>query len=153
MKDIIGYEELYAITEDGRVWSYPKVSVNSIGRIHKQDGRWLTHSVMGVGYLTVGLSKNRKSKNYTVHRLLATHYLPNPNNYPFVNHKDGNKTNNYIDNLEWCTGKQNSEHAWRTGLIKPSKPTHDSRCHCYKCVPSPSTIKKRLRELKGDYRV
>ena len=62
------------------------------------------------GYLRVNLRKNNKTKQYQVHRLVAITFLPNENNYPFINHKDENPSNNKVDNLEWCTPKYNSNY-------------------------------------------
>ena len=62
------------------------------------------------GYLKVNLRKNNKTKQHTVHRIVATAFLPNENNYPFINHKDENPSNNRVDNLEWCTPKYNSNY-------------------------------------------
>lgn len=61
--------------------------------------------------------RDKSRKMVTLHRVIAENFIPNPNNYPEVNHKDGNKRNNHVDNLEWCTPKQNREHARRTGLL------------------------------------
>ena len=69
------------------------------------------------GYLTVRLFNNGKIKNLTVHRIVASLFVINPDNKPIVNHKDGNKKNNYANNLEWCTQKQNINHAIDIGLI------------------------------------
>lgn len=66
------------------------------------------------GYLTVGLDK----KIHLVHRLVAKHFIPNPYDHPQVNHKDGNKLNNIVSNLEWVTAKENINHAFETGLRK-----------------------------------
>lgn len=78
------------------------------------------------GYLHIGLFiETGKRKWFRIHRLVAEKYVPNPNNYPQVNHKDGNKQNNYYKNLEWCTCKHNIRHSWANGLAKPydrSKP-------------------------------
>lgn len=60
--------------------------------------------------------KKYKTTNYKLHRILMEVFVPNPSNYPFVNHKDGNKLNNNLDNLEWCTNQQNMDHAYSTGL-------------------------------------
>lgn len=73
------------------------------------------------GYLRVGLSKNNKIKFYGVHRLVAETFIDNPNNYPCVNHIDGNKENNKTINLEWCTHSYNNKEAYRLGLAKISK--------------------------------
>ena len=67
-------------------------------------------------YLLVKLSKSRNSKTKTVHRLVATAFIPNPDNKPQVNHKDGNKQNNCVDNLEWVTQSENDIHAFKIGL-------------------------------------
>lgn len=89
MKDIKGYEGLYAVTEDGNVWSYYRK-------------RYMKPTADAKGYLRVDLYKDGKKKNYKVHRLIAETYIDNPNNLPQVNHKDENKENNSISNLEWC---------------------------------------------------
>lgn len=88
----------------------------------REDGYYYpTPRLSGNGYLCVGAHDN-----ITVHRLVADAFIPNPKNLPCVNHKDGNKLNNCVDNLEWCTYKQNTKHAVATGLI----PT-GSRCWLY----------------------
>jgi hypothetical protein len=69
------------------------------------------------GYLKVNLLKEGKQKQYTVHRLVATAFLPNENNYPYINHKDENPSNNKVDNLEWCTPKYNANY----GTLKERK--------------------------------
>lgn len=71
------------------------------------------------GYLKVTLSKNNIRKNKNIHKLVAIAFLSNPNNYNVVNHKDGNKHNNCVENLEWCTAKQNTAHAYNNNLMHP----------------------------------
>lgn len=69
-----------------------------------------------IGYLMVSFSYKNKSRPLRVHRLLASAFIPNPDGLPHINHKDGNKTNNTIGNLEWCTHAENMTHAFKTGL-------------------------------------
>lgn len=110
MLDIAGYEGRYAITEDGRAWSYPKPCSS-------RSGKWLKPTLNSNGYLLVSLYKDGQEKKYTVHRLVATTYIPNPGAKPQLNHKDGDQTNNHADNLEWCTNQENWHHANSLGLI------------------------------------
>lgn len=114
MKDIPGYEGLYAVTTDGRVWSYPK-------HWHKRShsGKWLSASITKGGYAKVSLRKQKNAKHYLVHRLVALTYIDKPDGKPAINHKDGEKLNNCVDNLEWCTWKENDDHARSTGLKNP----------------------------------
>ena len=72
-------------------------------------------------YEQVDLYKDGKRTSKAVHILVAEAFIPNPDNKPEVNHKDGNKHNNHVDNLEWVTHKENCEHAWKNGLAKPSR--------------------------------
>ena len=89
MKDIQGYEGLYAVTSCGKVWSY-------------KNERFLKPYKKRDGYLEVYLYKGGERKHYIIHRLVAMAYIPNPDNLPQVNHKDENKENNALPNLEWC---------------------------------------------------
>ena len=112
-KDIKGYEGRYQISNFGRVKSliYPKEKIMNIYNF-RRDGE------KGKGYWRVRLIKNSSYKYFFVHRLVAEAFIPNPNNYATVNHINGIKTDNRIDNLEWCSLKENIQKAWETGLYK-----------------------------------
>lgn len=83
----------------------------------ERSNKVLKPTIGSSGYYEYSTKVNGKKTKLYQHRLVATAYIPNPYGYKVVNHKDGNKLNNEPDNLEWCTDKQNSEHAWQTGLI------------------------------------
>lgn len=104
LKDIEGMEGRYAVTTNGMVWS------------HKRQ-KFLKAGLVGKGYLAVSICpKGEKSKHRYIHRLVAQAFIPNPDNKPTVNHKDGNKQNNDISNLEWATQKEQIAHAVSEGL-------------------------------------
>lgn len=111
MKDIKGFEDRYAITEDGEVWSYLLGKFLKPSRDTNRGKR---------AYLLVVLYKNKKANSKRIHRLIAQAYIPNPLNFPCINHKNGIKTDNRIENLEWCTYSENNIHALRHGLRKVS---------------------------------
>lgn len=104
MKDIKGYEGLYAITSCGKVWSYRTKKFLKLQKTHN-------------GYYFVKLSHNGERTYPRVHRLVAEAYLPNDDNLPQVNHKDEIKTHNWINNLEWCTAKDNCNYGERNTKI------------------------------------
>lgn len=108
--DIVGFENCYQISDLGRVKSFAKIQNGFKEIIKKQviDNR---------GYYRVSLGKNGTKKTLKVHRLVASNFCKNPYNYNEVNHIDGNKLNNNYINLEWCTRKQNMEHASKNNLL------------------------------------
>lgn len=103
-RDIVGYEGLYQISNNGNVRSF-----------HSKDGSplLLTHEVIKKGYCRVCLYKNGVKKKELIHRLVAFAFVPNPCNLPFVNHKDEDKSNNHSSNLEWCTNIYNENYGTR----------------------------------------
>ena len=105
--NIEGYEN-YEVRPNGEV-------------VNTKTGRVLkTFKNLG-GYLTVGLNKNGKTKTFIVHRLVAQAFIPNPDNLPCVNHKDENKTNNNVENLEWCTHVYNVNYGTRNKRASKAK--------------------------------
>ena len=108
MKDIKNYEGVYAVTSCGKVWSY-------------RNECFLKPGVYKKGYLYVNLWKNGKMKKYKIHRLVAEAYIPNPYNLPQVNHKDENKANNCLQNLEWCDAKYNNNYGTHNKKVSNSK--------------------------------
>ena len=112
-RPIEGYEGLYEISSYGRVRSLDKYvkSKSESYRLHK--GKVLSPEKNTRGYLSVVLSYNGKHKTITVHRLVAQAFLPNPDNLPEINHKDEDKTNNNVTNLEWCDHKYNVNYGTR----------------------------------------
>lgn len=86
--------------------------------LSKKTGKPLSPHLDKKGYNRVTLKHKDGGKTLLVHRLVAIKFIPNPSNYPQVNHKDGNKSNNHHENLEWCTCQQNNDHAIAHGLVK-----------------------------------
>ncbi len=109
-KDVKGYEGLYKISENGDVMSSNYKQSNKPGL--------LTPSVTGIGYVFYRLAKNRKRKCFYAHRLVAEHFISKHSQPETleVNHLDGDKTNNQISNLEWCTHSENVKHSFDSGL-------------------------------------
>lgn len=98
-RPLVGYSWPYEVSNFGEVRS---LNYRKTGKCKK-----LNQTVVADGYLAVRLKKEKKPMLFRVHRLVASVFIPNPNNYPIVNHKDENKTNNHVDNLEWCTAQHN----------------------------------------------
>lgn len=107
--DVVGYEGFYQVSNLGRVKSFYR------GKVHL-----LKYQLDSQGYVIVTLSKGGKQKGCKVHVLVAQAFIPNPENKPFVNHIDGNKSNPHVSNLEWVTQSENMKHAFRIGLKKPA---------------------------------
>ena len=111
-KDVQGFEGQYQVSNMGRVRSLDAI-IEIFNAKRKKAGKIKIPTPDSKGYLTV---KFHHSCTKRVHRLVAETFIPNPNSYPQVNHIDGDKTNNCVDNLEWVTNLQNRTHAVRMGL-------------------------------------
>ena len=101
--------------------------VRSMKRYYGMVGRIMPQTIQRKGYYAVTFWMNNKAYCRKVHRLVIEAFKPNPDNLPCINHIDGNKLNNHIDNLEWCTYQQNMQHAVRTGLTNPHQWTDEER--------------------------
>lgn len=108
-KEIPGFEGLYEVSNIGRVRSLDRFVIDAYySKGHIQKGRIHKNTLSKAGYYTTSLTdKNKIKKHYYIHRLVASAFIPNPNNYPVINHIDENPRNNSVDNLEWCTQKHN----------------------------------------------
>lgn len=122
LNDYLGY----LISEKGEV-----ISINYNNRGYSRP---LKQHADGAGYLTVSLYKDGKKVCFKAHKLVALAFIPNPENKPTVNHKDGNKSNNHVSNLEWATRSENCQHAWDNGLNKRSE-------KCTKAVSESVSVK------------
>lgn len=101
--------------------NYPDYLINEFGYIFSiKSNKWIK-TYRRMKYIRVPLSSKNIPKHFSVHRLVAQCFIPNPENKPFINHIDGNPQNNHVSNLEWCTRSENIRHAFKLGLIKPRK--------------------------------
>lgn len=110
-RPIKGYK-YYEVSNKGRIRSWYN---NRFGKLKNPKIKNIQIATSG-GYSIIQLYKNKREKNYFVHRLVAEAFIPNPNNKPLVNHIDGDKNNNNINNLEWVTDSENKLHAYKIGL-------------------------------------
>ncbi len=134
-KDVTEYPDLFMVSNLGNVWS-------------KRTNKILKPTKTKSGYLTITTrigGRNGKCISKRIHRWVADAFIPNPDNKPFVNHKDGIKTNNVLGNLEWVTAKENAVHAVDLGLIKGKRGDESPTA---KLTLSEVEI---IRKLKGDY--
>ncbi len=113
-KPIKGYENRYEISNFGRVKSLKRVTV--------PKDNILTNIIATTGYYVINIRKDKRMHQYFVHRLVAKAFVVNTDNKREVNHIDGIKTNNKVDNLEWVTRSENAKHAFDMGLMKPPAP-------------------------------
>ncbi len=109
-----------ALQDDGWVVlkKTPRYSINIDGVIKINATGKIRKSYLNRGYLITFLVEGETRKGYTVHRLIAEYFIPNPENKPYINHKNGIKHDNRIENLEWCTHSENCQHAYDAGLNK-----------------------------------
>lgn len=154
-KPINNYSEYYEISSDGRVKSKDRIIFDKNGiRIRLNKSKEIKPRI-GT-YKMVGLNKNRIQSHFLIHRLVALHFIPNPYNKPQVNHIDGDKLNNKIQNLEWVTIKENIQHAYDIGLNKPtwlgkklSKETREKMSNSKKGKEAYNKGKRQKEQIHG----
>ena len=112
-KDIQGYEGLYQVSSFGRVRSLDRLIKSRYGNSRRIAGKIIKPNKIWSGYLRISLWREQKTEYKSVHRLVAETFIPNPENFPCVNHKDEVKSNNAVSNLEWCTWKYNANYGTR----------------------------------------
>lgn len=143
-RDVVSYEDIYQISNFGKVRSLSRKIVYPNGAIHPYRERILQVYITPNGYPSVVLGKDGVNTRFSVHRLVAQAFIPNPDDLPQVNHIDGDKTNNRVDNLEWCTEKENYWHSVKI-LKKHIKPIR-----CRETGKSFSSIKSAALYIKKD---
>ena len=144
-KPVVGYEGYYEVDQFGRVFSVERViSVDDNGRKYEKpvSGKQMKQCLKNNGYKSVSLTKGGVTKAFYVHRLVAEAFIPNPDNLPMVNHKDEDKTNNFLENLEWCTAQYNNTYGT----------ARKRRADKIRGIPHTEEHKKKISESMKAYR-
>ena len=150
----VDYKGCYEISNMGNVRSLDR-DVDVKGKIHNGfvkhlKGKTLPVYIDGNGYKSIALISRYKSTPAQLHRLLAFAFIPNPDNKPILNHIDGNKLNNSLNNIEWCTYSENLTHAIHTGLHKCEKPINQLCPITNSIIETFRSIKEAARETNID---
>ena len=148
-KDIKGFEEFYQVSSYGQVKSLERFFPAGRGykeRLKKE--RILKQGKASSGYENVVLCKEEKKQTFTVHRLVAETFIPNPENKKEVNHIDGDKTNNRVENLEWNTRSENALHAYKINLQSAPKKKVDQFDKNGNFINSYDSLTEASKEMK-----
>lgn len=143
-KDIKNYEGMYQVSNLGNVRSLTR-RVNTFNGFRTTKGKVLKPLLSNTGYYRVDLKRNQSDNYVSIHKLVAEAFVPNPNNYTVINHKDNDRLNNYATNLEWCTQSYNVKYAYINGNAK-------STPGCFKKGNIPHNRKKISQyDLEGNF--
>lgn len=118
-KPVVGFENNYEVSSFGNIRGVARTRINKGGLLANVQQRTLKLKTSKGGYLVAGLCLDAKKHHPSVHQLVARVFINNPENKTTVNHIDGNKKNNNVNNLEWATPKEQTRHAYETGLVIP----------------------------------
>lgn len=153
--DVVGYNGVYVVSNLGNIKStdriiYVKHARTGIVYAQLKHGVNLYHKSINGGYLAVRLFKDKCGRHFLIHRIVSEAFIPNPNNYPCINHIDGDKSNNSVSNLEWCTYSHNLKHAYDNkltfGLSGESNPgakiTESKAIEIFTCIKSGMKIRE-----------
>ncbi len=152
-KKILGYED-YEVSNLGRVKSLEKTDFMHRNNSYRTRKEKIMKNGVSNGYKSVCLYKNKKSKTFTIHRLVLSSFVDNVENKKEVNHIDGNKYNNILENLEWCTSSENSIHAIKNGLqiIKKGEKQPNSKLKDFEVIEIRNSH-LTLKELSKMYNI
>lgn len=155
-KSVKGYEGYYEVDQFGRVYSVDRViSVNDNGRQYDKPlkAKQMKQAMHTQGYKTVSLTKEGKTKGMYVHRIVAEAFIPNENDLPMVNHKDEDRTNNFVENLEWCTAQYNNTYGnAQKKRVKKLKGVPHTEEHKSKISDSMKRTRRKNTQLKFLYK-
>ena len=148
-KDIPGYEGYYQVSNQGNFRSLPRIIAYKKYGTRLYPGKSLLKDRAYDGYDRIVLSKEGKKTLFPAHRLVALTFIPNPENKPFINHINGCKHDNRVENLEWCTASENMRHADRTGLrdMSKSNPSNSKKVLCIETGIVYLSIEKALKSV------
>lgn len=146
-KPVVGFESAYEVSSTGEIRTIARKVKCRGGKYRIIASKVLSPHIGQDGYLHVMLSNQGKSKLVSVHRVVATAFIPNPENKPQVNHRDGNKTNPCVNNLEWVTRSENAQHAIRNNLWIPKHSGDASARRCgipVKCLETGEVYRSKI---------
>ena len=146
-KSIPGYEDAFEVSNLGNFRSKDRFVECRWGGLRKYPGKALKVEIMQDGYCRIVLMQHGKKKRYMCHRLVAEVFIDNPQNKPFVNHIDGNKSNNCVSNLEWCTQSENEQHSVNILGKTMKNKTYPKKVKCIETNVEFSSMKKAVETI------